>query len=596
MSNETQLEELIERWEDLFRQGQDIPAEELCRDCPELVETLRRRITGLKSMNWLLESDLAVDESKADPAAWNDLPKAMGRYRLDELVGTGGFGQVWKGFDPELQRVVAIKIPRPDRISPLQTERFVEEARKVAQLKHPGIVPVHDVGREKNFCFIVSDFIEGGSLADRLAKDRLGLDKAARLVTEVADILHYAHQQGFIHRDIKPANLLLGSDDNAFVTDFGIAVSAGQRSSIATAGTLAYSAPGQLGEPAEIDTRTDVYGLGVVFYELLTGRLPFMADDSIELREAILARNLRPPRTFDDKIPLALERVCLKALARNPADRFDSAKNFADELRRAMLPKKRRLWPLGLLVMFLASLGVWNWISSQSQQAEEAGLETTRSGQAAAKKVLETVKSELEFTVPANENGDSSKSKRRKTFSLTTPTVDLTGFELSQADFRQLARHVLLKRLVLADTNTTNDDLSYLRSNSLLETLDLTGTHVSDKGLKPLASLPSLKEIVLAKTKVSDDGLKHLAPMRLRRLDLSNTNVTDVGLAYLIDPYGVARYLTRLNLSGTSVSDASVVHIQAMKQLKELHITETQISDEGIRRIQSALTKCHVQR
>ena len=186
---------------------------------------------------------------------------------------------MWKGFDPELQRVVAIKVPRPDRISsPDQAQKFLEEARKVAQLKHPGIVPVHDVGRDGDWFFIVSDFIDGENLAQRISRDRPGWEESARLVADVAEILQHAHQQGFIHRDIKPANILLDGQGRPYLTDFGIAISGDDqgRGTTDTAGTLRYMAPEQVAETvSQIDCRSDIYGLGVVLYELLTGQRPF---------------------------------------------------------------------------------------------------------------------------------------------------------------------------------------------------------------------------------------------------------------------------------------------------------------------------------
>jgi len=199
VSDDSRLDQLLERWEDLREQGREISAEELCRECSDLLEALKRRIACLKSMDWLLKKDDGDDEAADE--AWQNLPKTLGRYRLDELVGTGGFGQVWKGFDPELQRVVAIKVPRPNRISsPDQAEKFLEEARKVAQLRHPGIVPVHDVGRDGDWFFIVSDYIGGGNLAQQISQGRPGWRESAELVADVAEILHHAHEQGFVHR------------------------------------------------------------------------------------------------------------------------------------------------------------------------------------------------------------------------------------------------------------------------------------------------------------------------------------------------------------------------------------------------------------
>ncbi len=247
MSVDPKLQELIDRWEDLQEQGADISAEELGHEYPELLEELRRHIKALKAMAWLSDNDSSIGDDGNQIAGHrlNQFPRTLGRYRLDELVGTGGFGQVWRGYDPELQRVVAIKIPRFERLSPHQTDAFVEEARKVAQLKHPGIVPVHDVGRNGEYCFIVSDFVEGSNLADWIKKRQFDWQESARLIADIAGILDYSHQQGFIHRDIKPANILLDKEGKPYLTDFGIAISGEERQQgkTATVGTLAYMSP-----------------------------------------------------------------------------------------------------------------------------------------------------------------------------------------------------------------------------------------------------------------------------------------------------------------------------------------------------------------
>ena len=367
MSDDSRLDQLLERWEDLRLEGQEVAAEELCRECSELVRPLKRRIAALKSMDWLT-NDSGDQDEEADEA-WQELPRTLGRYRLDELVGTGGFGQVWKGFDPELKRAVAIKVPRPDRIaSPDQAERFLEEARKVAQLKHPGIVPVHDVGRDGDWFFIVSDFIDGGNLAQRIAQVRPDWKESARLVAEVAEILGYAHQQGFVHRDIKPANILLDGQGKPYLADFGIAISSNQQKpgGTDTTGTLAYMSPEQVADgTSQIDPRTDIYGLGVVLYELLTGRKPFVADHPADLRKAILSQEPTPPKAIDANIPVELDRICMKLLAKEPGDRYATAADLAAALRAAIRrPGRRSIWIaalvlVGLLTIFVLAYAKW---------------------------------------------------------------------------------------------------------------------------------------------------------------------------------------------------------------------------------------------
>lgn len=374
---ENRLFDLLDEWAHLRQQGKEALVEELCRDCPELVHELQRRISVLKATDWLEKPiDESEDESlgTGSPADFR-LPDQLGRYRLDELLGEGGFGQVWKGFDPELHRPVAIKVPRPDRVStPERVERFLQEARRVAQLKHPGIVPIHDVGREDGLCFIVSDLIEGRNLAEMIAGDRPDPHEAARLVSEVADILHHAHEQGFVHRDVKPSNILLSRDGRVFLADFGIAatveeLSEAQRTS---AGTLAYMSPEQFaGGP--VDARTDIFAPGVVLHELLTGRRPYAAQSGEELRRERLTGT--PELRLDPSVPKALQVICRRCMATDPADRFSSAREVAEALRqwRRDQPRAAGRW-LGfgvVLVVLVAAIGGGVWFSFRQGGAAE---------------------------------------------------------------------------------------------------------------------------------------------------------------------------------------------------------------------------------
>ena len=248
MTDDELLADLLLRWEELHEKGQEPAAEELCRDCPHLAPHLAERIQALKVTAWMERPD---DEggTQPDPPSPSAPRTLAGRYRLDEKIAEGGFAEVWKGYDLELRRAVAVKVPKAGRL--LSTERFMAEARRVAGLKHPGVVPVFDVGRDGESCFIVSEFVEGGSLADRIAKDRPSPQEAVRLVAEVAETLAYAHRQGFIHRDIKPGNILIDRHGRALLADFGIARSPddGAESGAVSFGTLAYMSPEQVRGP-----------------------------------------------------------------------------------------------------------------------------------------------------------------------------------------------------------------------------------------------------------------------------------------------------------------------------------------------------------
>jgi serine/threonine protein kinase len=369
MSTAEQVSELLLLWEELREQGRPADAEELCRDCPHLLDEVRRRIAALEAVyrvpNRLPAATQAEpgDGAEGPPAE----PPRVAGYEILGVLGSGGMGVVYKARDLRLKRLVALKmILTGPHARPQELARFKREAEAVARLQHPNVVQIYEVGEQDGRPYLALEYVDGGSLADRLAGRPQPPDEAARLVRALALAVHAAHEHGLVHRDLKPANVLLqkrtttDNTDNTDekkreaassvssvlsvvdfvpkIADFGLAKrldEAGLTETGSVLGTPTYMAPEQaLGDSRGVGPPTDVYALGAILYELLTGRPPFEGATLLETLEQVRSREPQRPALLRPGVPRDLETVCLKCLEKEPARRYPSALALADDLGR----------------------------------------------------------------------------------------------------------------------------------------------------------------------------------------------------------------------------------------------------------------------
>jgi serine/threonine protein kinase len=270
--------------------------------------------------------------------------KLSNRYLIDEMLGQGGMSAVYKATDPNLRRVVAVKMihthlsDNPDFV-----KRFEEEAAAVAQLRHPGIIQVYDFNQDDDVYYMVLEFVPGETIQDHLKRlnennRRLPVDKVMEYMANICDAVDYAHQRGMIHRDIKPANIMLNTQGQVILMDFGIAKIVGGHRHTATGavvGTAMYMSPEQIrGE--QPDRRSDIYSLGVTLFEMVSGQPPFQADSAMTLMMMHVNDPVPDPRKLNPEVPEELITVIYKALAKNPNDRYQTAAEMASALRNAL--------------------------------------------------------------------------------------------------------------------------------------------------------------------------------------------------------------------------------------------------------------------
>ena len=271
--------------------------------------------------------------------------KQLGPYRIVAPLGEGGMAAVYKAYQPGMERHVALKV-LPQRLAsdPQFVGRFAQEAKVIAKLQHPHILPVHDFGEAEGYTYIVMPLVESGTLATRLRGQPLPLEQIHRILSQVGDALDYAHSRGLVHRDVKPSNVLMDARGNCLLTDFGIAkLVEGTLKFTATGGVIgtpAYMSPEQ-GMGQTLDRRSDIYSLGIMLYEMATGRVPFDAETPVALMIKHINEPLPPPRALNPAVPEALEQVITTSLAKRPEGRYATAADMLQALQETIPETKR---------------------------------------------------------------------------------------------------------------------------------------------------------------------------------------------------------------------------------------------------------------
>lgn len=580
------------------------------------------------------KSDSFEPSPKYNPEHWAELdlldpPTADGaigglmKYDVLEVRGRGGMGVVLKGYDRQLKRVVAIKLmSRRLMQSDKSLKRFEREAILAASINHPNVVTIHGVESHRGFPFIVMEYVEGQSLAQRISdRGKLSVVETVRLSSQIASGLAAAHSRGVIHRDIKPANIMLEDGiERVKITDFGLARIAQENSDLTSLGeaigTPLYMSPEQV-EGVELTTATDVFSLGCVMHAMLTGRSPFVGGHQLKVVQRIVNEQPTPLDKIDPAIPQSLASMVTRMLEKDPRARTISASDIAARLHSDLLtmmqsesglvtvsiqPPAAKRRPISQVVTFAAIVGCVSWLvySNIIPQPREP-LPETESAVVAVEEIpaeevipvepidylAERDAAEQVLRLGGSVVIRASQGDQTVTASPDLPTGEFTVAEIDLSSkvavtdldlvpFEKLSR---LTRLQVQGTSISDQSLATVARFKHLTYLGIGKTNVTDAGVALLNQMERLERLNLQATRITSQGLKPLISLpRLNGLYLNDTQVDDVA----IQDIALMKNLKRLEMCRTPLTPTALEQFAAMEKLEELHIAETRTGSPGL--------------